>query len=411
MATRHHFGSTLPADALLVILHPNFTNQHLLLSMSMSQRNGNHIFFSLETPASDLATVWALFSSALAEQEERTLPPLDLKTTPEKAAQIALKALKPSGTFTLVIDAFDLADESVEAWIAALVPGMPDGSQIVLGGRALPLSLIRNDGLRGKVRLFPLDPERMLIDYTGQPAERALLEVYGLGMGQALINGQRIDRWDGMLPRSLFFFFVDRGMVTRDEIFQTFWPTLSIREATNVFHVTKRKISEILGFDLTVYWSGFYRISPDIDLYYDVVKFAEHVQNSVVADDPTAIGLLQNAIDLYQGAFLSTLDMEWATSRREELNQTYAEALSSLAKLEQHQGKPHEALGLYLRAAANQPLREDLARGIMALFTELGQANRALEVYTHLTQELKRSLGVAPDRRTVELAEQIRAQV
>ena len=40
-------------------------------------------------------------------------------------------------------------------------------------------------------------------------------------------------------------------MVTRDEIFETFWPGLPTKEATNVFHVTKRKISERLGYELT----------------------------------------------------------------------------------------------------------------------------------------------------------------
>ena len=38
-------------------------------------------------------------------------------------------------------------------------------------------------------------------------------------------------------------------MATRDDIFNTFWPSLSIKEATNVFHVTKRKVNEILGFE------------------------------------------------------------------------------------------------------------------------------------------------------------------
>ncbi len=409
MATRHHLDVTPPEDVSLVILHPNFTNQHLLLSSILNRQNQHGLYFSFQSAPSDLGAAWDLLSTALSEQESRTLPALDGKATPEKAAQLALKAMKAFAPYTLVIEAFDLADASVETWIAAMVPDLPDGSQIILGGRALPLKIIQDGALRGKAQLFPVDPERMLISYMTQPADRVLLEVYGLGTGQALINGQRIHRWDGMLPRSLFFFFIDKGMVTRDEIFHTFWPNLSIREATNVFHVTKRKISEILGFDLTVYWSGFYRISPDIDLYYDVVKFGEHVQDSVVAEDAKATELLQNAIDLYQGTFLNTLEMDWANSRRSELNQTYTEALSSLAKLELQQGKPQEALGLYFRAAANQPQREDLARGIMSLLTDLGQPDRALEVYARLADELKHSLGVSPDRRTMELAEQIRS--
>src|SRR5258708_38786010 len=248
----------------------------------------------------------------------------------------------------------------------------------------------------------------MLLDYPQQPADRVLLEVYGLGPGQALINGERIDHWDGLLPRSLFFYFVDRGMITRDEIFQTFWPTLSIREATNVFHVTKRKISEILGFDLTVYWSGFYRISPDIDLHYDVVKFIEDVQNSVVAEQQEASDLLERAIFLYRGLFLSTLDMEWAESRRHELKLTYADALSTLGRLRQREGDTQESLGLYSRAGTTQPQREDLAPAIMPLYATLGQSDRAIAAYNRLTDELKQNLGVGPDRQTSELAEQIR---
>jgi DNA-binding SARP family transcriptional activator len=408
MITMHRNVFPLPADIPLIVLHPNFSNQHVLLSTVLNQPDRTPIFLTLQEPETDLNSTWSLLTKALSEQLDVSLPRLEAKATADKAAQSMLNALKQYDRFTLIIDAFDLADESVAGWIAALTKSLPQGSQIIVAGRRLPLSLMQNKSVQNRVQLFPLDPERMLLDYAHQPTDHALLEVYGLGLGQALINGQRIDKWDGILPRSLFFFFVDRGMVTRDEIFQTFWPSLSIREATNVFHVTKRKISEILGFDLTVYWSGFYRISPDVDLHYDVVKFAEHVQNSAVADEPTATVLLQQAIDLYQGVFLSTLDMDWAASRRHELELTYAEALSGLGRLCQRQEKAQEALGLYLRASATQPHREDLARGIMSLFSDLGQTNKALEVYERLADELKATLGVAPDRRTVELADQIR---
>ncbi len=407
---RHWFSSTFPQDVPLVVLHPNFANQHLLLDMALNQTNRTPIFLTLQAPYSNLMGIWAQLASALADQWDQKLPEFDPKKNAEKSAQLALSALSPLGNYTLLIDAFDLADDSVAAWLIALVKGLPAGSQIVLGGRQLPLNLIENKALAGKVKLFPVDPDRMLLDYAEQPASHALLEIYGLGPGQALINGRRIERWDGLLPRSLFFYFIDRGMVTRDEIFETFWPTLSVREATNVFHVTKRKISEILGFDLTTYWSGFYRISPDIDLHYDVVKFAEDVQNSVIAEDDVAVPMLQKAIYLYRGLFLSTIEMPWATARRNELRLTYADALTHLGKLRQRQGETQEALGLYLRAATTQPHREDLARGIMSLFAELGQHDKALEIYTRLADDLKERLGVNPDRQTVDLADQIRAQ-
>jgi DNA-binding SARP family transcriptional activator len=406
----HWFNETFPDGAALVILHPNYANQHLLWSAFIDRKNCAPVYVSLYAPHTDLRAFWELLTTTLREQVELVLPPLDSGTSPQAAAKTLLKTLRPLGHYQLLIDAFDLADqESVSAWVSALVKELPEGCQVVLGGRRLPITLLSNAVPRNKIALYPLDGERMLLDYVSQPSDRTMLEVYGHGPGRVLVNGRPIDQWDGVLPRSLFFYFVDRGMVTRDEIFHTFWPTLPVREATNVFHVTKRKISEILGFDLTVYWSGFYRISSEIDLHYDVIKFVESVQNSAVADSATATALLQRAIYLYHGIFLSSLSASWVESRREELQMTYVEALSSLARLCEHDQQDSEALGLYLRAAATQPHREDLARSIMTLYHRLKQPRKALETFDRLTAELNTRLGVTPDRRTIELAEQIRA--
>jgi DNA-binding SARP family transcriptional activator len=288
-----------------------------------------------------------------------------------------------------------------------LISSLPDGSRLILGGRELPMALLGHPDLQGKSTLIPVNADKMMLDYS-QIDHKNLLEVRALGPGRVLINGRLVDHWDGVLPRTLFFYFVDRGMTTRDEIFQTFWPTLSTREATNVFHVTKRKISEILGTDLTVYWSGFYRISPELELHYDVVKFAEAVQNAAVADDEEAISLLQNAIELYHGPFLSTMDQEWVSNRRGELAMTYAEALAGLARIYKIKGDKRNALGCFLRAAATSPQREDLARAIMELYRDLQRPAAAIETYDRLVQELKGTLNVSPAPQTVELADSIR---
>jgi two-component SAPR family response regulator len=219
-----------------------------------------------------------------------------------------------------------------------------------------------------------------------------------------------VDNWDGTLPRALFFYLIDRGMTTRSEIFDTFWPNLSVREATNVFHVTKRKISEMLGVDLTVYWSGFYHISSQIDLQYDVALFTEQLQQADVAVRDERERLLTRALSLYKGSFLTSLDMEWTERRRQELIQTYGESLIGLAKVVESTGKKREALGLYVRAVATNRQREDLARSIMQLYQGLGMYADALRTYEHLETELDRSLGVSPARSLQELAVSIRAE-
>lgn len=410
-ATGFWFDGQFPQDASTVILHPNFVRQHLLLPAILGQRDRTPIFLSLQQPGTTLESLWNLLSEALGEQTKVSLPAYDSSSSPAKAAQALLKALKAVEDYVLMLENYDLVDgASVTPFVVALVKNLPANCQLVLGGRTLPSELMEGQSTSSKVTLFPINGDRMLVDYTNRSPDRVILEVFGLGAGRAYINGKLVDRWDGTLPRSLFFYFVDRGMVTRDEIFKTFWPDLSVREATNVFHVTKRKISEILGFDLTTYWSGFYRISPAVDLHYDVVKFGEDLQNSAVVNDDEASILLGRAIDLYRGAFLSSVEMEWAKARREELRLMYAEGLSALAKIREQQDELPSALGLYLRSAGTLPQREDTARAIMTLYSRLGEPRKALEVYARLVDELKYNLAVSPDPRTVELAEKIRGK-
>src|SRR5688500_18693889 len=107
--------------------------------------------------------------------------------------------------------------------------------------------------------MVPCHLAHMLIDYGVHSEHKTIQDGRSLGPRIALINGRTLTTWDGVLPKCLFFYLVDRAMTTRNEIFDTFWPELKKREATNVFHVTKRKVSEILEQDLTTYSAGFYR--------------------------------------------------------------------------------------------------------------------------------------------------------
>lgn len=364
------------------------------------------IFLSVAAPNTSLRSLLDLFQQTLNAQLGMHLTGLAQDKQPAETIAQALRAHNP---VTVVLDAYDQTrQDEVVPFIVTLARALSGGSRLILGGRELPTDLLKQDDLHGKTAVVPVNPDKMMLDYVGA-AQQTVLEVRALGPGRVLINGRLIEQWDGVLPRTLFFYFVDRGMTTRDEIFHTFWPNLSTREATNVFHVTKRKISEILGTDLTVYWSGFYRISPELELHYDVLKFAEAVQNAAVEEDDIALDLLENAVELYHGPFLSTIDQGWVTNRRGELAMTYAEALAGLARIHRNRNDAQNALGCYLRAAATSPQREDLARSIMELYRDLDQPDAALEVYNRLESELKNSLSVDPSPKTAELASEIRA--
>jgi DNA-binding SARP family transcriptional activator len=370
----------------LVIIHPNYIQQHVVLAEFMDEAAAYMRFTGNRLDASDL--------------REQLQTALELQTQGD-ATEVN----------TLLLDECDRADtDALNAFLKTLLDEMPR-TRIIVISRHTPSAALDDEALRAVTTFIPYDETFMLWDYTHHDEENALLEVRAFGEGRVYLNGRAVDNWDGVLPRSLFFYLVDRGMTTRSEIFETFWPNLTTREATNVFHVTKRKISEVLGIDLTTYWSGFYRVSPNIHLSYDAILFTEIVQNSAVAAPQEAEALLSRAIALYRGQFLSSMDMDWANQRREELNEEYGDALAALAKAKDELGLKQEALDLYLRAAVSTGPREDLTCKIMQLYRELGLHQEALQIYDCLVRELESSLAVRPAPTVEALANAIRSEM
>lgn len=270
-------------------------------------------------------------------------------------------------------------------------------AKVTILSRRLLDTLLREPSLRDDICLMPVDRQHMLHDYTSVDRKPHLLEVYALGNGRVKLNGRDIQSWDGHLPRSLFFFLVDHGMVTRDTIFATFWSEMEVADATNVFHVTKRKINEILGIDLMTYASGFYRISPDIELSYDVSHFNTLARDGSIEEDSEAIHKLQHSLDFYNGHFLADEASEWAAIRRAKIKQTATDVVLELAMLYRQQGEDESALNCLLRAATLNLHREDIVRDIMTLCLQLSNPMTGIKTYERLEQVLRDSPGVAPN--------------
>ena len=244
------------------------------------------------------------------------------------------------------------------------------------------------------------------------------LEVYALGRGYALVNGQEITNWDGALPRNLFFYFVDNPLITRDQIFEVFWPKLTTKEATNVFHVTKRKISERItmkvnepgSYELTQYGSGFYTPSEKVIRYYDVHEFENSIENAMVTvDEKEEAELLSRAIDLYRGPFLQETQMEWMKQRRDELRQLYSQALIGMGRLRKDANDNEGALGFFSRSLKQTPEREDIHRQVMSICLEQGRIDDAKQQYQRLTKILDEELGIGPSPESRKLYDLIQA--
>jgi DNA-binding SARP family transcriptional activator len=374
----------------VIVIHPRYLSYHHLLNeLADLDRT---VYFRLDKCCQhNSGDVSAQFQAVLNEQ---------------------VGASSLDGVNNLVLDEVDqVPEDALSEFLNEIYSVIAARGRVILIGRRVPQWITASDSIRSVARLVPVDNDLMLCDYLNTEESSNRLEVHAFGTGRVYLNGKAIDTWDGVLPRSLFFYLIDRGMTTRDDIFKVFWPNLTTKEATNVFHVTKRKISEVLGVDLTTYGSGFYHISPNIELSYDVSSFSGLVQNSEIADLDDARQMLERAVKLYRGEFLKTLELPWTQQRRRDLLQNYGEILATLAGIAKEQGDLERSLGYYERSALTSPQREDLVYNIMCIYEELGMIQAALNNYGRLKRDLEASLSVQPNTQLQEYAKTLQSRI
>lgn len=318
----------------------------------------------------------------------------------------------------LFIDELDrvVQDAQFRQFMQAFVDHLPANARLAVNSRLLTYEPWIDWVNRDEAVVLGTTHRSNNLMFTKESVQTPQLEIYAFGQGHAVSNGREIQRWDGALPRHLFFYFIDNPLVTRDQIFEIFWPKLSIKDATNVFHVTKRKISERISahtennenFELTSYSNGFYVPGDKIVRHYDVFDFEQAIESALMSDDAHEKEVLYgHAIDIYKAPFLHTIKLPWVAARRKQLLLMYAEALIGMANLRAANGQWEHALGAYTRAIKEVPEREDIHRQVMEMYINLGRSDDARQHYVVLERLIKRKFGIAPSMETRELVQSI----
>ncbi|MBK8026294.1 MAG: hypothetical protein IPK19_34115 [Chloroflexi bacterium] len=312
------------------------------------------------------------------------------------------------GKSDLVLDDCDRADPSALPQIVSALLANRGIRRVFLVSRTVLSSVIEDASLRPLLGLIPCREDAFLLDYGDQKPDFPTIEVRAFGRGRVQVAGRIIQEWGGALPRSMCFFLVDKGMVTRTEIFRTFWPDMSVADATNVFHVTKRKVSEVLGVGLTQFGSGFYHLATNLNLTYDVTLFNELYNLSQVTQGAESIDLLERAVDLYRGDFLIGVDTPWVVERRAALRGIFHDILAMLATRYEEVGDPASAYAVLLRASALDNAREDLVQRILRLAKILKSPQDGEAVFKRFSAALLRQTNLEPDGVTRQLYELLR---
>lgn len=406
----------------IFILYPQSPYTTLFLSYLMQNVSGELLYYRLKATDNTISQMLAglideinITERTFAQSTKKILDTKDITAL----AQTFAKDLSNFNNDTILyldeLDRLTLSDE-YNTFFTTLIQNLENNNKLIVNSRELTTSPWKQFVIDDKATVLGTERRGSNLMFALDESDKPQLEIYAFGRGRAIINGLPVEAWDGALPRHLFFYFIDKELITRNEIFELFWSSLNVKEATNVFHVTKRKISERLSmnvldldnYELTMYSEGFYRPADKIVRHYDVAEFESAVDEaSMTFDDDEQAQLYKRALNLYQAPFLTDIDMPWVHARREKLQRQLLEALIGVARIHKSNNQAEEALGYFMRAIHEKPLREDIHREVIALYLTLGYPDEALKQYQQLETMLGDILNVAPGPETQALREKI----
>lgn len=239
------------------------------------------------------------------------------------------------------------------------------------------------------------------------------IEVYAFGETQILLNGRVVKKveWRSNRAKELFFYLLDCGTgQTKEEITASLWPDLSPARVNSNFHINLYRVRRATSPGIFERAQGQYRISPRINIWYDVAEF-EHLLKPLSHDRRGDMNILEQAVNQYQGHFMGGFYSEWIEMRRRQLEDKYLKALSSLAEASGSSGDYDKAAALLEKFIAIDPYHDEVHCQLIEHYLARGDKVSAFRSYERYFNTVTPELEVAPPSRMRQLGKRISADI
>ena len=238
------------------------------------------------------------------------------------------------------------------------------------------------------------------------------LKVQLLGNFRIILDQQDISASFSDRVKLLFAYLLlnSESSISRKQLAFTFWPDTTESQARtnlrNLLHHFRHSLqaaNEFYEFNTqNIRRRSNASISLDIQDFKKFVSAAEICQS-----DRERISYLQQAANHYRGELLPDLYEDWLLKQREELHQSFVNALFALGFLLEDDRQYPEAIQVMSRVIRSDPLNELAYQRSMRFHALNNDRTGALKVYHACSTMLRQELDVEPSLETQAYYEQI----
>jgi len=250
-----------------------------------------------------------------------------------------------------------------------------------------------------------------------QPAELFLRTFGGL---VPYVGGQAAE-WPSADARNLVaYLLVNRSLpIPLERALGELWPGVEAAQSNLRLQVGLYQLRETLGAGYppidpaldgegVLFWDGA-GCSVDSEAFREAIERAH--QQLGEGSDPVipsaAVSLLEEAVDLYRGAFLADVDFDWCRSERGEMRSRLQWALRVLVDYYMARREWGQAVNHGTRFLRIAPLQEEMARNLMICHHQMGDRDGTLATYLELRRQIARKRASWPSKETQELRVQL----
>ncbi len=235
--------------------------------------------------------------------------------------------------------------------------------------------------------------------------------IRAFGKAQVKIGDHAVilSEWKTQMVRDLFFFILlHPDGVTKEEIGEAFWPDSTIDTLRVRFKNSIYRLRHALGSESISFIDEYYRFNRILDYDYDVESFTQELVNAQnTTSDEDRINHLRQAIVHYRGAYLPSIDYDWAIIQREQYHRNFLTAITELIDLLLKTQQYQAVLHYVDRAIAEDPSYEEAYRSAMIAYSALGDRPAISRTYEKCRVNLQKELDLEPANQTNELYQRL----